>query len=266
LVGGHNLSRFAGPGQEFLDHRHFHQGDDLRTVNWRAYMRLEKMFLKMFRVEPRVPLRLLLDRSLSMGAYGGAKFDYARKLAAAFAYVGLVRLDSIQLQMFSATLGDSIPCSGGRHRFGPISDFLARQQVADSSDFLKVSRQFTDRYSQRGLVIIVSDFLSDTDCLRPLEYFAEFGHELFLVQIHAPEERTPPWEGQLELKDAETGATVELDFDAEARDGYQAAFDEYSATVQRTALRHGGRYVRLSTEMPVEDAIFGPVMQAQGVS
>src|SRR3954466_9420285 len=106
LVGGHNRSRFSGAGQEFLDHRHFHQGDDLRSVNWRAYMRLEKMFLKMFRIEPRVPMRMLVDRSLSMSAYGGVKFDYARKLAAAFAYIGLVRLDTIHLQTFSATLGD----------------------------------------------------------------------------------------------------------------------------------------------------------------
>lgn len=55
LVGGHNISRYAGPGQEFLDHRNFHQGDDLRAVNWRAFMRLEKLFLKMFQVEPRTP-------------------------------------------------------------------------------------------------------------------------------------------------------------------------------------------------------------------
>ncbi len=66
LVGGHNLSRFSGPGQEFLDHRHFHHGDDLRAVNWRAYLRFEKLFLKMFRVEPHIPIRLLLDVSLSM--------------------------------------------------------------------------------------------------------------------------------------------------------------------------------------------------------
>src|ERR1035437_1351659 len=59
LVGGHNRSRFPGSGQEFLDHRNFHHGDDLRAVNWRAYMRLEKLFLKMFQVEPRVPVRLL---------------------------------------------------------------------------------------------------------------------------------------------------------------------------------------------------------------
>src|SRR5215510_4155620 len=79
LVGGHNKSRFPGSGQEFLDHRNFHHGDDLRAVNWRAYMRLEKLFLKMFQVEPRVPVRMLLDNSASMLAHGGVKFDYARK-------------------------------------------------------------------------------------------------------------------------------------------------------------------------------------------
>src|SRR2546429_2694424 len=97
LVGGHNKSRFPGAGQEFLDHRNFHHGDDLRAVNWRAYLRLEKLFLKMFQVEPRVPVRLLLDLSASMGAHGGAKFDYARKLAGALCYVGLVRLGSIAI-------------------------------------------------------------------------------------------------------------------------------------------------------------------------
>src|ERR1700721_3083711 len=94
LVGGHNTSRFAGAGQEFLDHRNFHHGDDLRAVNWRAYLRLEKLYLKMFQVEPRVPVRMLVDLSASMTAYGGIKFEYARKLAAPLCYVGLVRLDS----------------------------------------------------------------------------------------------------------------------------------------------------------------------------
>src|SRR5438105_13479089 len=97
LVGGHNRSRFPGAGQEFLDHRNFHHGDDLRAVNWRAYLRLDKMFLKMFQVEPRVPVRLLLDVSDSMttgSRKGERKFDYARRLAAALTYVALVRLDT----------------------------------------------------------------------------------------------------------------------------------------------------------------------------
>src|SRR5512140_3328886 len=108
LVGGHNRSRFPGSGQEFLDHRNFHHGDDLRAVNWRAYMRLEKLFLKMFQVEPRTPIRLLIDCSLSMSASPSSsdisKFDFARRLAAAITYVGLVRHDSLLLQPFHARL------------------------------------------------------------------------------------------------------------------------------------------------------------------
>ena len=90
LVGGHNKSRLPGAGQEFLDHRNFHSGDDLRAVNWHAYLRLEKLFLKMFQVEPRVPVRMLVDLSASMMSHGGGKFEYARKLAASLCYVGLV--------------------------------------------------------------------------------------------------------------------------------------------------------------------------------
>src|SRR5260221_238586 len=67
LVGGHNSSRFAGGGQEFLDHRHFHHGDDLRAVNWRAYMRLEKLFLKMVQIEALAPVRMPLDNIASTG-------------------------------------------------------------------------------------------------------------------------------------------------------------------------------------------------------
>src|SRR5512143_2469147 len=117
LVGGHNTSRFAGSGQEFLDHRQFHHGDDLRAVNWRAYLRLEKLFLKMFQVEPRVPVRVLVDLSESMNAYEGQKFEYGRKLAAALCYVGLVRLDCLEVHGFTDRLTQRVISTGGRHRF-----------------------------------------------------------------------------------------------------------------------------------------------------
>ena len=266
LVGGHNTSRFSGAGQEFLDHRHFHQGDDLRAVNWRAYLRLEKLFLKMFQVEPRVPVRLLLDCSLSMGTGGdNTKFDYARKLAAALCYVGLVRLDSICLQPFREDLSESCVCSGGRHRFVHAVNFLTGLEVKGRTNFLDVSREFISTYSQRGLAIIVSDFLDDRDPERPLEYLAEFGHELLLVHVWAPEDREPEWEGEVELVDSETGAKMELGLDEEARARYTAAFDEYGRRLESLAQRHGGRYVGLPSVTPLEEAVFGPLVKAGAV-
>ena len=68
-----------GPGQEFLDHRHFHHGDDFRAVNWRAFLRFEKLLLKMFQVEPRIPVRILLDTSASMGTGDSAEVRLCAK-------------------------------------------------------------------------------------------------------------------------------------------------------------------------------------------
>ncbi|HUK16653.1 MAG TPA: DUF58 domain-containing protein [Bryobacteraceae bacterium] len=266
LVGGHNQSRFAGSGQEFLDHRNFHHGDDLRAVNWRAYLRLEKLFLKMFQVEPRVPVRLLLDVSASMAAHAGGKFDYARKLAGALCYVGLVRLDSIEIHGFSNRLGQRIFSSGGRHRFPAVMDGLGSLEAGGPTDYLQVVREFIGSYSQRGLVIVISDFLDDKGCEKALEYLCDFGHELTLLQVWADEDRNPPWSGELELHDAETGAMLKLDFDDAARQRYIHAFDEYAAAIENRALRSGGRYVGISIAQPLESVIFGDLVKARGIA
>ncbi|MBV8551707.1 MAG: DUF58 domain-containing protein [Acidobacteriaceae bacterium] len=269
LVGGHNVSRFPGPGQEFLDHRNFHQGDDLRAVNWRAYMRFEKLFLKMFQVEPRVPVRLLLDASASMLAGSGPgepnKFDYARRLAAALMYVGLVRLDSILLQPFSARLLDPFLCSGGRHRFQPAETYLRSLGAGGRTNYLDTVREYLSTYPQRGLTIIISDFLDDADCCRALQYLADFGHELLLIQVWGTEDREPSCDGEIEFIDAESGAREKIIVDRQARGAYTDAFDEYAADIRKLAMRNGGRYAGLATSTPVEEAIFGPLMIIEGV-
>ena len=259
LVGGHNLSRFAGSGQEFLDHRNFYQGDDLRAVNWRAYMRLDKMFMKIFQVEPRVPVRMLVDVSQSMSANGGAKFDYARKLAAAMCYVGLVRLDTVTVQPFSTAMLHSQIASGGRHRINPVMNFLGALECAGTTDFLGVSKAFLNEYPQRGLVIVISDFLDDSGCEKGLKYIADYGNELLLIQLWDQEDRTPPWKGEVEFIDAESGNTVRIHVDDAARKKYTEAFDAFSADIRKVALRAEGRYASIPTDMDLDDAIFGPL-------
>jgi uncharacterized protein (DUF58 family) len=271
LVGGHNPSRFSGGGQEFLDHRTFHHGDDLRAVNWRAYLRLEKLFLKMYQIEPRVPVHMLLDTSASMAcgnstSASGLKFGLARKIAASLCYIGLVRLDMIALQPFSSVLGEGIVAGGGRHRFRPIMEYLERIEARNITNFDSVVREFIHSTPHRGLVIILSDFLDDRDCLRALQYLADFGHELLLIQIFSDEDRTPPWTGELELVDAETQAQIRLQFDEQARDQYTRAFDEYAASLQQLAVRNGGRFAAVSTATPLEDIIFGSLVHTRGIA
>ena len=268
LVGGHNTSRFAGPGQEFLEHRNFHQGDDLRAVNWRAYMRFEKLFLKMFQVEPRVPVRLMIDISSSMAAGAGSgdssKFEYARRLAAALVYIGLVRLDSILLQPFSSRLHGPFLCSGGRHRFQLAETYLRELRPGGKTNYFETARQYLSTYPQRGLTIVISDFLDDADCTHPLQYMADFGHELLLIQLWGEEDRCPAANGDVELIDAESGEHVRIALDDEALEAYTKAFDGHADDIRKLAMRNGGRYAGLSTHMPIEEAIFGPLKMARG--
>jgi uncharacterized protein (DUF58 family) len=266
LVGGHNRSRFAGGGQEFLDHRNFHQGDDLRAVNWRAYMRLDKMFLKMFQIEPRVPIRLLLDVSASMAAGSGEKFDYARRLAASLCYVGLVRLDTIEVLPFASMLQEGKLCGGGRHQFKPLAGFIEDLRPAGPTNFFEVVRNFLNEFPQRGLVIVISDFLDEQGCEKALQHLADYGNELMLIQIFEDEDREPSMAGEYDLVDAESGAHMRIHIDAEARRRYTEAFDEFAESIRTTAFRNGGKYAGLPTSLSIEEAIFGSLMRMRGVA
>ncbi len=266
LVGGHNPSRFSGGGLEFLDHRNFHQGDDLRAVNWRAYLRLDKLFLKMFQIEPRVPVQILIDISDSMALGDRSKFDYARKLAAALAYVGLVRLDTLSLMPFASRLGEGKRCGGGRHRFSPVMDYLSSLQPAGPTDFYEVVREFMSARPHRGLLIIISDFLDDRGCEKALQHLADFGHELSLVQLWRDEDRVPPWTGELDLVDAETGQTLRIECDDASRAEYTRGFDAFSAALRQLALRNGGRYIGVPTSRSLEDVLFDSMVRARGVA
>ncbi len=119
-------------------------------------------------------------------------------------------------------------------------------------------REFIGAYSQRGLVIVISDFLDDGGCERALQYLADFGHELMLLQIWAEEDRTPPWTGELELRDAETGRRPAswISTSAARRRYTRSAFDEYCAGIETMAMRSGGRYAGVATsQIPGERAL-----------
>jgi hypothetical protein len=143
---------------------------------------------------------------------------------------------------------------------------LSALTAGGPTDYLAITREFIGDYQQRGLLVVISDFLDDNGCERAIQYLSDFGHELLLIQVWAEEDRVPPWVGELELRDAETGAGLKLDFDEAARERYTRAFDEYCGSIQTLALRGGGRYAGISASQPLEDVIFGELIRAQGIA
>ncbi len=180
--------------------------------------------------------------------------------------MGLVRLDAIYLQPFSSKLQESFTASGGRHRFQGAANFLTDLKPGGRTDYMTTARSFLARFPQPGLLLVISDFLDDQDCEKPLQFLADFGHELILLHVWSEEDREPPWDGELEIEDAESGERVELAFDAEARARYTAEFDEHAKRIERVAMRNSGRYVGLPTTVAVERAVFGPLVQSEALA
>lgn len=259
-IGGDIVSRYAGVGHEFLDHRHFQPGDDLRAVNWRAYMRLERLFLKLFRSEPRIPVRILIDTSESMACGGEerslTKFAYACRLAAALCYVGLVRLETIVLQPFGETLGEEFRAQGGRLRYARAARYISGLRTGGATAFQRPVRDYLRKYRVPGLTFVLSDFLDPSGASPPVGHLADAGHEVQLLHLAGPADREPPWRGELELHDAESGGVVRVSLDGQAVREHRRAYDAHCAALKRHAERSRARYLHLSTATPLDWALF----------
>jgi hypothetical protein len=146
-----------------------------------------------------------------------------------------------------------------------VMDYLTQLQTNGRTSFYQAVREFLTRYPQRGLLIVISDFLDDDGCEKALQFLSDFGHELLLVQVWSEEDRQPPWTGELELVDAESGSHVKMQVDERAREKYTAAFDQYADGLQKIAVSNSGRYVGVTTTMALEDVIFGSLVRAKGL-
>jgi uncharacterized protein (DUF58 family) len=148
-VGADHRSRSHGPGLEYADYRRYSSGDDPRYLDWNAYLRLGKLFLKIYETERHVPVRILLDHSESMGYDDAtkAKFLYAQRLAATFAYLALLHLDTVSVIPFADRIGKPIIVSGGRDSFWPVLEYLAALSCGGSTRLHESVKDFLRNFS-----------------------------------------------------------------------------------------------------------------------
>jgi uncharacterized protein (DUF58 family) len=199
---GVRRSAKRGVSVEFADYRDYSLCDDLRTLDWNIYARLEKLFIKLFIEEEDVTVHILLDASGSMGTGSPDKLLFAKRAAAALAYVGLASYDRISLSVLQGRVARRYPAVRGTNRiFQVLADLSPVLAAPGPTDLAACTRHYAAQITQRGPLILISDCF-DAECRAG--HLGAGRHALRggRPQVLSPDGR-PPLEGDLRLVDVE---------------------------------------------------------------
>ena len=254
-----------GGGIEFADHREYTPGDDLRYLDWNVYAKFGDLLLKRFQEEEDLHVYILLDASKSMDCGSPNKFDYARRIAAALAYIALADLDRVSILAYADKPLDVLPLTRGKDRVLSILKFLENIKTGGAStDLATVSKSLVNRAQRTGLVVIISDlydqvgFKSGVDLLRHRRF------EPHVIQVHTAEEANPTFLGDIELDEVETGQRRKITVTEKKQKQYRQLFAEFLTSIETYCKTYSLSCTRSTTDLPFDELILR-MMRASGI-
>lgn len=246
---GERLSKRKGESAEFADHRNYVVGDDLRFLDWNIYARFERLFVKLFLEEEDLHVNILVDTSKSMNWGQPHKGLYARRVAAALAYIGLVNFDRVSLYTYADGLRQELAGVRGRRLMFKVADFLTNLQYDGPSNLAQAGRQFASRHPQQGIVLLLSDFFEKGGYEEGVRFLLGRNYEMYVVQILSPEEIDPPLAGDLRLTDVEDDDVAEVTIGRALINRYKQNLQAYCGGLRDYCTRRGISYLFTSTEV-----------------
>jgi uncharacterized protein (DUF58 family) len=263
-------SRRRGSSLEFADYRDYTPGDDLRRLDWNLYGRLDRFYVKLFEEEEELPIHLLVDDSASMrwrpaDEHGRtidsrpSKFDFARRLAAALAYIGLAHLDHVHLHWLStdASTGRALDLGRGKAQFHRALEFLTRADEFNGSPSVNLTRalrRFGGSVRRRGLVLLISDLLDPNgEFSEGIEFLLYHGFDVQLIHVLDPAELRPALLGDLRIAEAEGRGNLDVTADEAMLREYEREFAAFLEQTERFARRRRIAYLRGLTDLPFEE-------------
>src|SRR5258708_1091174 len=226
---GERRSKRKGQSVEFADYRNYVIGDDLRFLDWNLYARLDRLFIRLFVEEEDLHFYVLLDNSLSMNFGTPTKLHYAKQIAAALGFIGLVNLDRVVIEAFNDRLTQSLPAVRGRRSLWRLLDFLAKVEPAGPSDLTKALRTFSLKSSGKGIVVVLSDFMDKGGYEEALRYLVARQMDVYVIQILSQEEIDPEVTGDLKLVDVEDDDVAEITVNSALLERYKENLAAYRA-------------------------------------
>ncbi|MFQ5413677.1 MAG: DUF58 domain-containing protein [Phycisphaerae bacterium] len=252
---GERRSKRRGESVEFADYRSYVSGDDLRFLDWNVYARLDSLFLKLFLQEEDLLVTVLVDTSKSMDWGEPNKGLYAKRIAAAIAYIGLSNFDRVSLFTYGHGLRDALPGLRGRRLMFKAIEFLTRAPYGGPSDFTTAAKQFAIRQPQRGIVLVLSDFFEKGGYEQGLRYLIGRHYDLYTIQILSPAEVDPTLVGDLELTDIEDGDTAEVTIGRALINRYKQNLKAYCQGLRDFCTKRGVNYFFTTTEVPFDQVV-----------
>jgi uncharacterized protein (DUF58 family) len=258
FISGLHKSPYHGFSVEFAEHRQYMPGDPVAHVDWKVFGKTDRYYLKEFEEETNLRCQILLDCSGSMafGSQGITKFEYARTLAAALAYLMQGQRDAVGLTAFSDRMVTDLPSRSARVHLHLLLRELSLLEPGSTTSTHDTFGTMADRLKRRGLVIILSDLLTDPAVvIRGLKHFRFRRHEVVVFQILDPRERDFGFARAARFEDMETGELLPT-LPAQIRSAYKAQMQELVATYRSNCLESLVDYHLLDTEVPFGHALY----------
>jgi uncharacterized protein (DUF58 family) len=259
VLAGLHKSPYKGQSVEFLQHREYVRGDDLRRVDWKVWGRQDRLYVKEFEEETNLRLTLLVDGSSSMDYSSGplSKYQYASTVAASLAWLGLSHGDAAGCAVFDDGIRASIPARMKRSHLSGILEVLETHRSGSRSRtaFLKVLRSLSESLPRRGLVIIISDLLGDQEGVaKGMQMLRRRGHDLVLLHIMDDDEIDFPFDGPTRFEGLELPDHIACNPRA-LREGYLAEVNNFLSVARQQAAAARCDYSLIRTSEPLDAAL-----------
>lgn len=249
-IAGQHRSPLHGLSVEFADYREYVPGDDLKRLDWRAYARSDRFFIKQYEEESNLRGTLLVDASASMRYGRGAmsKFDYAATLAASLATLLVRQRDAAGLAVFDESERLFLPPAATNMQLAKIIDALESSRPERTTDLGSTITRLVDKIKARGMVFVISDLLTDLERFYDgLGRLQSRGHEIIVFHVLDRDELELPFEGSVMFRDLEGDDEVFAEpwFFQRA---YRTAMKEFCTKVESRCRSCGMDYLLLATD------------------
>jgi uncharacterized protein (DUF58 family) len=231
---GERRSKRKGQSVEFADFRNYVAGDDLRFIDWNTYARLDKLILKMFLEEEDLHFYVLVDASLSMDFGTPTKLQYAKQLAAALSFIGLIRADRVKIETLGQPAHKPGPTLRGRASVWRMLDYLDGIGAGETTSLAAGIKNFCVRNSGKGILVLLS---------------------VYVVHVLSAEEVEPDVKGDLKLVDCEDQDIAEITASAPLINRYKQTLAAFTSGARDFCTRRGMNYLLATNQLPVDQLV-----------